>query len=107
MRLFLRKVWRESRETEVFAEENAINLAAELDDKIREAEAEYKKIDRELITWFGAAGAALLATGVAGFIPAASASLMTGAAALARSAWQRRSFKTEFPAGFFLSVNEK
>ena len=107
MRLFLHKVWRESREAEVFAEENAVNLAAELEDKIREAEAEYKKIDRELIAWFGAAGAALLATGVAGFIPAASASVVTGAAALARSAWQRRSFNTEFPAGFFLSVNGK
>ena len=106
LRMFLHKVWKSNRETEVFAEENAINLAAELEEKIREAQAEYNKIDRELIGWFGAAGAALLATGVAGFIPAASASVVTGAAALARSGWQRRSFKTEFPAGFFLSVKE-
>jgi hypothetical protein len=104
LRLFLRKVWKSSREGEVFAEENAVNLAAELADKIREAEGEYKKIDRELINWFGAAGAALLTSGVVGFIPAASASVVTGAAALVRSGLQRRSFKTEFPAGFFLGI---
>jgi hypothetical protein len=54
LRLFLRKVWRSSREAEMFAEENAVNLAAELNEKIREAESEYKKIDQELVTWFGA-----------------------------------------------------
>jgi hypothetical protein len=107
LRLFLRKVWTRSREAEMFADENAINLAAELNEKIREAEGEYKKIDHELITWFGAAGAALLASGTVGFIPAASASAVTGAVGLVKSNWQRRSFKTQFPAGFFLGIESR
>jgi SEC-C motif len=107
LRLFLRKVWRSSREPEAFAEENAINLAAELEEKIGEAEGEYKKIDQELITWFGAAGAALFTSGVVGFVPAASASVVTAAAALVRSSWQRRSFNAQFPAGFFLGVKDR
>ena len=110
LRLFLRKVWKTSREAESFAEENAINLAAELDEKIREADIEFKKIDQQLIKWVGAAGAAgatLFTTGIADFVPAASAAITGAAAALARSTWQHRSFKTQFPAGFFLGVRKE
>jgi hypothetical protein len=107
LRLFLQKVWRNSREAEEFAEENALNLASELAERVREADIEYKKIDQQLFKWFGAAGAAgvtLLTTGVAGFIPAASTALGTGLAGVAQTTWQRRSFQRQFPAGFFLSV---
>jgi len=107
LRLFLRKVWASSREAEAFAEENAIGLAAELQEKIREADVEFKKIDQDLIKWVGiagAAGATLLTSGVAAFIPAASAAVTGASAALVRSTWQHRSFRMQFPAGFFLSV---
>jgi len=110
LRLFLRKVWKSSREAEAFAEENAINLAAELNEKIREADIEFKKIDQQLIKSIGAsgaAGAALFTTGVTAFIPAASAAVTGAVAALGRSTWQHRSFRTQFPAGFFLSVEKK
>jgi hypothetical protein len=110
LRLFLRKVWKTSREAESFAEENATNLAAELDEKIREADVEFKKIDQQLIKWLGAAaavGTTLFTTGVTEFIPAASTAITGAIAAVARSTWQHRSFKTQFPAGFFLGVKKE
>jgi hypothetical protein len=107
MRLFLRKVWSDTREAENFAEENAIALASELDDKIREAEVEYKKIDQELLQWAGAGLSTFLATGTVGFVPAASAALLTSALGLSRSQSQRRSFETRFPAGFFLDMKRR
>jgi hypothetical protein len=104
MRLFLRKVWTDSRESECFAEENAIALASELDERIREAETEYKKIDQELLIWAGAGASTFLTSSTVGFVPAASAALIAGSAGLIRSQWQRRSFQTRLPAGFFLDV---
>lgn len=106
MRLFLRKVWTDARE-EDFSEENALALASELDDKIREAESEYKKIDQELLIWAGAGTSAFLSSSAVGFIPAASAALLTNAIGLAKSQWQRRSFETRFPAGFFLNMKQR
>lgn len=103
MRLFLRKIWQSSRTEEEFSEENALNLAAELNEKINEAEAEYKRIDRQLLKWIGAS-AVLLASGVGDFVPRASAAAVTGALSLISSEWQRRSFKVRYPAGFFLNV---
>jgi hypothetical protein len=105
MRLFLRKVWNDSRESELFAEENAVALAAELHHEIRRAEDEYKKIDRELLTVLGASTGTLLASSAIGFVPAASAALVANAVGLVRSQWQRRSFETQCPAGFFLNVD--
>jgi hypothetical protein len=107
MRLFLRKVWSDTREAENFAEENAIALASELDDKIREAEVEYKKIDQELLQWAGAGLSTFLATGTVGFVPAASAAVLTSALGLSRSQSQRRSFETRFSAGFFLGMKRR
>ena len=106
MRLFLRKVWTDSRESELFAEENAVALASELDEKIRESEADYKKIDRELLAILGASVGGFFATSSVGFIPAASAALVANTVGLIRSQWQRRSFQTQFPAGFFLNIKK-
>jgi hypothetical protein len=103
MRLFFRKIWQSTRTPEEFSEENALNLAAELNEKINEAETEYKRIDRQLLKWIGAS-AVLLVSGVGDFVPRASAAAMTGALSLINSQWQRRSFRIRYPAGFFLDV---
>lgn len=49
LRLFLRKVWASTSKAEPFDDKNIPLLAAELDAKVREAEVEWKKIDRELL----------------------------------------------------------
>jgi hypothetical protein len=109
LRLFLHRVWKSSRDSQEFSEANTANLTAELDAKIREAKAEWDKIDQELVRWFGtagAAGAALFSAGIAGFVPAALGSAMTGATGLIQAQMKRASFKEQFPAGFFLTIKQ-
>jgi len=103
MRHFFNRVWRACREPAPYAEANAANLAAELDHRVREAEAEWENIDKELLKWFGATGGTLLSSGIVGFVPAAAAAIATGVAGLVRSQWQRKSFKRRFPAALFLT----
>lgn len=104
MRLFLRRVWLESKTSEPFSEENAVNLAAELEGEVEEANREWEKIDLELLSWLGAAAGELVVAGVAGFVPTASAAVLTGAIGLLKAKKQRKTFHREFPAGFFLGL---
>jgi hypothetical protein len=110
MRGFLRKVWRQSASPDSFDDANVENLAAELREKVREAEEEWAKIDRELLKWFGtfgsAAGAAV-AIGAVEWLPAAFAAGVTGAAGLAVAGHQRYSFERRYPAGLFLKLKKQ
>ncbi len=107
MRFFFNKVWKSCREPNEFSESNAINLAAELSEKIAEAEAEWKKIDQEILKWFGVAGAAAVAGASTGFLPALPVAGVGGIAALIEAQLKRRSFRDRYPAGFFLGVERK
>ena len=104
MRNFFNRIWRACREADPFSKTNAVNLAAELDEHISQADGEWQKIDRKLLKWLGVTGSALISSGIVGFIPAASAAIVTGATGLTLAQWQRKSFKNRFPAGFFLGI---
>ena len=104
MRHFFSRVWQSCREPAQYSEENATRLAAELDDRVREAEAEWKKIDIELMKWVGASATPLLAAGAVGFFPSAVAVAGAGLIALKVDDWRRKSFERRFPAGFFLGA---
>jgi hypothetical protein len=104
LRLFFRRVWESCRDPEEFSDANAANLTAELDEHVREANAEWAKIDQDLMKWFGAQGAAITSAGLIGFVPAATAAAITGAAGLIQAQLKRSAFKERFPASFFLTI---
>lgn len=107
MRSFLRKVWRSTGAIDSFDDSNAENLASELREKVREAEDEWAKIDRELLKWFGGIGAlGAIATGQVGWIPSAISTVIGGAVSLGVAQHQRIAFGKKFPAGFFLKLKK-
>ncbi|MBI2489263.1 MAG: SEC-C domain-containing protein [Planctomycetes bacterium] len=111
LRLFLRQVWTAVKSEEPFDDENIINLASELHQKIREAEEEWKNIDRDLIKWFGSElaagilGGQLISTGNAVWMAAAIAT--AGITNLFVSQHRRQSFPGRFPAAFFMDLRKK
>jgi len=109
LRAFLRKVWKSACTTEPFSEINAKNLADELIDEIKKAEVEWKKIDQELLKWFGVEFSAgllsagpLIASGYGAFL--AAAIVIAGATKLGTTQWERKSFQDKFPAAFFMKL---
>lgn len=87
-----------------------IRVSAELQERIRDAESEWRKIDTELIRWFGGLGAIatpFIAAGGATWIPAAVSTVVGGAAALAHSQHQRSTWEKRYPAGFFLDLKKQ
>jgi hypothetical protein len=112
MRAFLRKAWRAAAPAQAFDASAATNLETELNERVREAEAEWMAIDRDLIKWFGTE----LTAGVLGMAPAiamGAASWAAGGVAAAaatnllvtqrrRAEWEKR-----FPAGFFLRLKNQ
>lgn len=111
LRLFLRKVWAATSKSEAFDDKNIPLLAAELDEKVREAEVEWRKIDRELLqlitpsTVTGVlAAASLIASGGAAFLGAAA--VLAGGSALAQTRMKRAEHKLVYPAGFFVDLKK-
>lgn len=112
LRRFLRKVWASACTDEPFDDANSLMLAEELAERIREAETEWKQIDRDLLKIVGAeavpgilAAGPLIAAGHPGFLAAAVA--VAGVADLAGSTLKRRSFPDRFPAAFFMKIQDK
>lgn len=108
MRAFLRKVWMDAQCDSAFAAENAENLAAELQQRVREAKDEWDVIDRDLLKWFGAdllagtlGGGTLVATGSAAWLAAAGVAIAAGTH-VGVAQRQRKTFENRFPAAFFL-----
>jgi hypothetical protein len=109
LRTFLRKVWKEACIERPFDEANAQLLADELQEKIHEAEEEWKKIDQDLLKIIGGelsagllAAGPLIASGHGDFV--AAAAVIAGATNLTLSTVQRRRFPNRFPAAFFMRV---
>ncbi len=108
MRLFFRKLWNSCRDPAEFSGANAVNLSAELDERIQEAKSEWKEIDRNLLKWFGTSvSAAIVSTGSVGFVPAAAATAVAGIAGLIQTQSKRAVFQERYPAGFFLTVKNQ
>ena len=105
MRGFMRKVWNAAAPENSFAEGNADNLAAELREKVREAEGEWDKIDRDLLKWIGITTAgSFVARGGADWVSAALGSAIAGVGSLVVAGHQRRSFERRYPAAFLLKL---
>lgn len=107
MRLFLRRVWKDCSDPDAFSDANATSLAAELAEQTAIANEEWLKIDRDLLKWLGGTGGMLVSSGVVGFVPAASAAVITGTVGLVDAQIRRKGFKDRFPAGFFLGLGKK
>ncbi len=111
LRGLLLKAWKAARTEKQFDSENAVLLAEELGERVREAEEEWKKIDTDLLKMVGAgavggliAAGPLIAAGHADFL--AAAVLVGGGMPLVNSTLRRRSFPDRFPAAFFMKIEE-
>jgi hypothetical protein len=111
LRTFLRKVWTEASTENEFAGENAILLAAELSERVREAEQEWQQIDTDLLKMVGAAAFSgalaagpLIASGHANFLAAAAG--VAGVASVVNSTRKRVVFPDRFPAAFFMKIED-
>src|SRR6267378_3302217 len=111
LRGFLRRVWKDASTDNEFDPENALLLAEELGERIREAEQEWKKIDSDLLKIVGTtavggllAAGPLIAAGHAYFLAAAAG--VAGLGPIINSTRQRRSFPDRFPAAFFMKIEE-
>ncbi len=111
MRLFFRKVWKSAASNQPFDSVNAANLAAELDERVREAQGEYDKIQFDLTTWIGSTGAAAISSSwlAAGNLAAVAAATATvsGAINLANASYKRAVLDTRLPAAFFARLRRK
>jgi len=111
LRGFLLRVWRDASTANPFDTANAVLLAEELSQRVRDAEQEWKKIDDEVLKLAVPAAAGgifaagpLIAAGHAYFLAAAVAA--AGLGPLLNSARKRRSFPDRFPAAFFMKIDE-
>jgi hypothetical protein len=111
LRGFLLKVWKDASSADPFDSANAVLLAEELGQRVRDAEQEWKNIDDELLKLSVPAAAGglfaagpLIAAGHAYFLAAAVAA--AGLSPLVNSTRKRRSFPDRFPAAFFMKVDE-
>ncbi|MEZ6131920.1 MAG: SEC-C metal-binding domain-containing protein [Planctomycetaceae bacterium] len=106
MRSFLRKTWRATASSEDYSSESVEDLGAELHERVREANTEWKQIDQNLLKWFGTES---FIAGVTVGVVAANTSWLPMASAAAAAAinvyqsrQQRSDFVHRYPAGFFL-----
>lgn len=110
MRAFLRRVWSTSSTGDSFSNNDIDNLKAELVGHINQADAEWKKIDANLIKWFGSEsilGSSIgIATGIASWIPAIALA-GAGAINLGLAKFERSTFIKRYPAGFFIDSIRK
>jgi hypothetical protein len=109
LRLFLRGIWNKSSTEDKYDERNVEALAAELNEKVREAKEEWRKIDRDLIKWFGtlgtvAASASAVSSGGIGWMPAAIGTIAGGITSLLVAQHQRAGFRERYPAAMFLDL---
>ncbi len=110
LRGFLYKVWKNACAEDPYDEANAIHLAEELDEKIREAEVEWDQIDKDIIKIIGTelsagllAAGPLIASGHANFM--AAAAVTASATTLAASTSRHKHFPDRFPAAFFMKLS--
>lgn len=112
VRRVLREAWESDRSSDEFDEANAIHLAENLRDSVRESEAEWADIKSDLAK-FGAAELAagamaagpLITSGHAQWLAGASLATIAGNAVAAY--FKRQGFVKRFPASFFMDLTYK
>jgi hypothetical protein len=112
LRVFLKRMWNAASSGNPYGEHNVKLLADELEATVKQAEDEWKQIDRDLIKWLGGevvagiiAGGPLIAAGQGVFLAAAFAA--AGASTLVGSAMERKGFPDKYPAAFFMDLRKK
>ncbi|MEK6372112.1 MAG: hypothetical protein AABO58_05400 [Acidobacteriota bacterium] len=103
-----KKVWNSVSAEDSFSDSAATDLAAELNERVADAEATWDSLDHELLKWFGGEGiaaAGAVITGHAGLVPAALGFAGAGAVNVIYSAVKRHSFTKHHPAAFFIGRN--
>lgn len=109
LRKFLLRVWKSARTEDHFDDINVGLLAEELREEVALAKEEWRKIDDDLLKIIGGeAAAGLLAAGPLiesghGLFLGASA-VTAGAATLAAAYRRRKRFPCQFPAAFFMNI---
>jgi len=111
LRSCLRKVWDDTAGAAPFDERNVASLTARLEEEVRQAEAEWKRIDGELLKWFGSeAATAVAAVGPAIAVGGAewlgAAVVVAAVANLVGAKQKRTEHQLRYPAGFFLKLRE-
>jgi hypothetical protein len=110
MRAFLRKSWRSCTSGDPFSKNDVDNLHAELFSQLSLAEIEWRKIDSNLLKWFGSEsiiGTTIgVATGQANWLPAMAVAA-AGGLNIALSTYERKTFMKKYPAGFFIDKIRK
>lgn len=104
MRSFLKKLWLRSSPDSATEQHVIEQLSLELDDEVRQAEKEWKNIDKNLTKWFVASVPSVgmeIISGKPWWITGITAAI-TGTAAIAESISKRKCFQKIYPAGFFL-----
>ena len=111
LRAFLRRMWKAASSGNPYGEHNVKLLADELEAAVKQAEDEWKQIDRDLIKWLGGevatgmlAGGPLIAAGHGLFLAAAVAT--AGATTLIGSTMKRKGFPDKYPAAFFMDLRK-
>ena len=107
VRSVLQKAWKADLTENAFDEENSIYLAQNMEDEIRNAEAEWDSIQAELAKYWaaeGVAGTALVASGNIEIAAAATIIAATGTGIFATA--KRRGFHKKFPASFFMNLDQ-
>jgi hypothetical protein len=105
LRLFFRKVWNNVSAEDSFSEAVATDLAAELNDRVADAEATWDSLDHELLKWLsgeGIAATGAVISGHADLLPAALGFAGAAAANVIYSTVKRHSFTKHHPAAFFI-----
>lgn len=100
-----RRVWISCSTNDGFDKNNIENLSAELIEHINIAEAEWRKIDENLVKWFGSESVLgttiAVSVGSAFWIPAIAVAA-AGMVNLGQSTVARHRFMPRYPAAFFI-----
>lgn len=110
LRLFFRRVWNAVSSNEDFDESTGVDLAAELDERVREAEEGWRTITQDLFKWFsseGIAAAAAVVTGHADLLPAAATFAGAATATAIASRMRRSAFAARHPASFLVDLKRR
>lgn len=108
LRSFLSRSWQTVAKGAEFEDRTALFLAAELDQRVNEAEAEWRKVDIDVMKWAGGA----LSMGSIPAVLSGNAAWAAGAAVaagitLAAASWQRAVLPKRYPAALFMKLQKK
>lgn len=109
LRGFLRRLWASASRENLYSQENAVQLASELQHYVNESEAEWSRIDQDLLKWFGGEAAFGAVTAIASGQAAwyAGAVAAAGLVNIGVAQWQRKEFWKLHPGAVFMDLRKR